>query len=214
MSKLKESFSYYLFVEGKNDLHVISSLCGYHHVNQNFNIKPCESVENVVGLFRLALTNPLAYRRIGIVLDADVDIERRWKQLVEVLRGSGKYDCDGLELAPDGLILHPVNDYDAIVGIWIMPDNTLNGMLEDFVLNMIPAGDPLFLKSEAILSELESAEIQRYKQVHRSKAKIHTFLAWQDEPGKPIGQAITAHILNPDAEQAKIFVDWLNKLYN
>ncbi|ADV42659.1 DUF3226 domain-containing protein [Bacteroides helcogenes] len=214
MSKLKESFSYYLFVEGKNDLHVISSLCGCHHVNQNFNIKPCESVENVVGLFRLALTNPLAYQRIGIVLDADVDIEKRWKQLVDVLKGSGKYDCDGLELSPDGLILHPVNDYDAIVGIWIMPDNTLKGMLEDFALNMIPAGDSLFLKSEAILSELESTGIQRYKQVHRSKAKIHTFLAWQDEPGKPIGQAITAHILNPDAEQAKIFVDWLNKLYN
>ena len=60
----------------------------------------------------------------------------------------------------------------------------------------------------------DTTAAQRYKQVHRSKAKIHTFLAWQDEPGKPIGQAITARILNPDAEEAKAFIGWLNKLYD
>ena len=57
-------------------------------------------------------------------------------------------------------------------------------MLEDFALNMIPAEDLLIRKVEVVLSELEAEGIQRYKQVHRSKAKIHTFLAWQDEPGK------------------------------
>lgn len=87
-------------------------------------------------------------------------------------------------------------------------------MLEDFALSMIPAEDPLIQKAEAVLSELEAEKVQRYKPVHRSKAKIHTFLAWQDEPGKPMGQAITAHILNPEAEQAKTFIGWLNRLYS
>lgn len=44
-------------------------------MNQNFNIKVCESVENAIGLFRLTLTNPSAYPRIGVVLDADTDVE-------------------------------------------------------------------------------------------------------------------------------------------
>lgn len=95
-----------------------------------------------------------------------------------------------------------------------MPNNRFEGMLEDFALNMIPAEDLLIRKVEVVLSELEAEGIQRYKQVHRSKAKIHTFLAWQDEPGKPIGQAITTRILNPDAEEAKAFIGWLNKLYD
>ena len=103
MSKLSKSLPYHLFVEGKNDLHVVSSLCGLHHVNQNFNIKVCESVENAIGLFRLTLTNPSAYPRIGVVLDADTDVEKRWRQLVDILKSSNKYDCDGLDLPSDGL---------------------------------------------------------------------------------------------------------------
>jgi len=33
---------------------------------------------------------------------------------------------------------------------------------------------------------------------HKSKAVIHTYLAWQNEPGMPLGQAITARALNPE----------------
>lgn len=204
-----------LFVEGKNDLHVISSLCENHKVNPNFDIKSCDSVENVMDIFRVVLKNPSAYRRIGVVVDADTDVRKRWKQLVDVLKDCGKYDCADLNQPPsDGLVLHPQDEYDAIVGIWIMPDNEREGMLEDFILRLIPAEDPLILKVETVLSQLEVEGIQRYKAVHRSKAKVHTFLAWQDEPGKPMGQAITAHMINPIAEQANIFIDWLNKLYN
>ena len=95
-----------------------------------------------------------------------------------------------------------------------MPNNNLEGMLEDFVLQLVSSENVLMQKAESTLSELEAEEIQQYKRVHRSKAKVHTFLAWQDEPGKPIGQAITARILNPDAEEAKAFIGWLNKLYD
>ena len=210
----KTSFPYKLFVEGVNDLHAISSLCKHHEVTENFNIEVCEGNAKVIKEFRLALTNPSVYQRIGVVIDADDDIESRWQQLADILLKSGKYDCGKLELPADGLIIHPQNDYDAIVGIWIMPDNNLNGMLEDFLLQLVSPEDVLAKKAEAVLAELEAEGVQQYKGVHRSKAKVHTFLAWQNEPGKPIGQAITAHILNPNARQARIFIDWLNKLYN
>lgn len=91
--------------------------------------------------------------------------------MVDILKSSNKYDCDGLDLPSDGLVLYPLNDYDAVVGIWIMPNNRFEGMLEDFALNMIPAEDLLIRKVEVVLSELEAEGIQRYKQVHRSKAK-------------------------------------------
>lgn len=210
----KINFPFKLFVEGMNDLHVISSLCEHHKIAENFNIEPCGSDERVVKLLRIALTNPAVYQRVGIVIDADNDIENRWRQLVYILEKSGKYDCSRLKLSADGLIIHPLNACDTIVGVWVMPNNSLEGMLEDFVLQLVSPVDILMQKAESILSELETEGIQHYKKVHRSKAKVHTFLAWQDEPGKPMGQAITAHIFNPDAVQAKIFIDWLNKLYN
>ena len=98
-----------------------------------FHIKVCESVENAIGLFRLTLTNPSAYPRIGVVLDADTDVEKRWRQLVDILKSSNKYDCDGLDLPSDGLVLYPLNDYDAVVGIWIMPNNRFEDV-EDFCI--------------------------------------------------------------------------------
>ena len=210
----KITFPYKLFVEGVNDLHVITSLCAHHKVTENFNIEACGSDESVTRRFKIALTNPAVYQRIGIVVDADTDIKGRWMQLIDILIKSGKYNCEKLELSADGLIIHPLERCDAVVGIWIMPNNNLEGMLEDFALKLVSPENALMQKAESVLIELEAGGIQQYKEVHRSKAKVHTVLAWQDEPGRPMGQAIAAHVLNPDAEQAKVFINWLNKLYN
>ena len=210
----KTIFPYRLFVEGVNDLHVVSSLCENHKLTENFNIEACGSDKNVIRQFKIAITNPAVYQRIGIMVDADNDVKGRWMQLVDILMKSGKYDCENLELPLDGLVLYPLNSCDAIIGIWIMPNNNLEGMLEDFVLQLVSSENVLMQKPESTLSELEAEEIQQYKRVHRSKAKVHTFLAWQDEPGRPMGQAITARVLNPEAEQARVFIDWLNKMYN
>jgi hypothetical protein len=38
-------------------------------------------------------------------------------------------------------------------------------------------------------------KVTQFKDVHLSKAEIYTYLAWQDEPGKPFGIAITVHTL-------------------
>lgn len=56
-----------------------------------------------------------------------------------------------------------------------MPNNNLEGMLEDFVLQLVSSENVLMQKAESTLSELEAEEIQQYKRVHRSKAKVHTF---------------------------------------
>lgn len=86
-------------------------------------------------------------------------------------------------------------------------------MLEDFVAAPAPTDDPLMEKAEDVLNQLEKSNIQRYKPVHRSKAKIHSYLAWQDEPGRPMGQSITAHVLNPNSKTGQLFLDWLQKLF-
>jgi hypothetical protein len=45
------------------------------------------------------------------------------------------------------------------------------------------------------------------------KAIIHTWLAWQKEPGKPFGTAITAKFLDPNVAQADVLVGWLKRLF-
>jgi hypothetical protein len=99
------------------------------------------------------------------------------------------------------------------VGVWLLPNNLRSGMLEDFVALLIPQHDELLLKAEAILQEIEEDCLNRYTPIHRPKALIHTWLAWQEKPGMPMGQAITAKVLSSDSAIALAFVTWLQQLF-
>ncbi|MGH2495980.1 MAG: DUF3226 domain-containing protein [Ktedonobacteraceae bacterium] len=69
-------------------------------------------------------------------------------------------------------------------------------------------------KSEAVLKVKMLEEDYRFRNAHESKARIHTWLAWQKEPGKPMGQAITARYLDADALHARQLIAWIRKLFD
>ena len=211
--KIKEAHTYKLLVEGNDDQHVVWALCEKHNVPESFDVIDCESVENVLKAFELRLKLVDHNQCIGVVVDADTNIKSRWDSLVSILKRSKKYSCDTLTLPQDGLVLEPMDKTFPKVGIWLMPDNNQNGMLEDFMATLATSDDALMKKSEDVLTELEKDGIQRYKPVHRSKAKIHTYLAWQDVPGRPMGQAITANVLNSNSDLALRFTEWLKVMF-
>ena len=211
--KKQESHSYKLLVEGNDDQHVVWALCEKHNVPKSFDVIDCGSIDNVLKEFKLRLKLADINSRIGIVVDADVNLKSRWDSVVAILKNMGKYECDNIVLPQDGLILEPTDSCYPKVGVWLMPNNNQNGMLEDFVVALATPDDVLMKKSEDVLTKLEAEGIQKYKPVHRSKAKIHTYLAWQDVPGRPMGLAITANILNSDSELAMKFANWLKEMF-
>jgi hypothetical protein len=60
---------------------------------------------------------------------------------------------------------------------------------------------------------VDEIETPRFPEEHKSKAYIHTWLAWQKEPGKPLGQAVTARYFDPNAAQAVKLIDFLRRLF-
>ena len=93
-----------------------------------------------------------------------------------------------------------------------MPNNQLTGMLEDFCRYLIPDDDRLWEHAEDIVQKV--MQVQRhFPEEHHMKAKIHTWLAWQEKPGKPLGLAILSEFLNARADDAKPFVEWIRLLY-
>ncbi len=56
-------------------------------------------------------------------------------------------------------------------------------------------------------------EEETFSEIHLSKAQIHAYLAWQKEPGKPFGTAITAKYLQADNPHCEKFVEWLKRLF-
>jgi hypothetical protein len=57
------------------------------------------------------------------------------------------------------------------------------------------------------------AEERLFSPLVQPKAIIHTWLAWQAEPGKPFGTAITAKFLDANVAQVDVLVAWLKSLF-
>jgi hypothetical protein len=205
-----------LLVEGKNDRHVIWALCQQYQLPETFSVEVPqeEGTEGVDALLnglpeRLKAEN---LRRLGIVVDADRNLSGRWQSLKDKLSSIGDRDIPQSP-PPEGWVCAPSDPYLPRVGVWLMPNNQLPGMLEDFVAYLIPPGDTLHPKAEAILQELEQAGLNRYSLIPHPKALIHTWLAWQEKPAMPMGQAITAQVLRCDCPIALIFIEWLKHLF-
>jgi hypothetical protein len=96
-----------------------------------------------------------------------------------------------------------------------MPDNQTNGILEDFLGFLgflVPVGSRLFDHVITSVANIPAGE-RRFSHMVEPKAKIHTWLAWQAEPGKPLGTAITARYLDVGVTQVDVLVTWLNRLF-
>jgi hypothetical protein len=202
----------YLLVEGKNDRHVVWALCKTHQLPDIFAVETPGVEEGIEALLRgLSLRLSAEDLRIlGVMVDADQDLLARWQAVRDRLHASGYVDVPVLPPA-DGWV-STIQELPR-TGVWIMPDNQVSGILEDFVARLIPPNDVLRPKAEEVVSEIEQAGLNRYHVVHHPQALIHTWLAWQEFPGMPIGQAITAHALHHNSPIAFAFVAWLRRLF-
>ena len=92
-----------------------------------------------------------------------------------------------------------------------MADNRNSGKLETLLLSMIPEDDDLF---EHATGCMESIANPRFGEKDREKALVHTWLAWQANPGRPYGTAITAGFLNHEVPEVDALVSWLRTLFS
>lgn len=97
------------------------------------------------------------------------------------------------------------------VGIWVMPDNSNPGILEDFLQQLIDTQDPLLPLAKSSTATAKEAGA-KFTISGTPKAVVHTWLAWQADPGCPFGTAIKAHYFDHQATSATQFLDWVRRL--
>lgn len=201
----------HLLVEGKNDQHVIWALCEAHQVSETFDVLvPGDGgIDEVLADIPIRLKEA-GLQSLGIVVDANEKIQVRWDSIRGRLQRAGYSPPE--QPPKDGFITSTSNRPQ--VGVWLMPNNQVPGMLEDFVAHLILDDDTLKPVAEDTLQSIEKNGLNRYRPVHRPKALIHTWLAWQENPGMPMGQAITAHVLQHNHSLANQFVKWLGNLFS
>ncbi len=212
MIKIEDKYSQKLLVEGKDDMHVVFALVKKFSLTENFDIIDCNGIENLFDKLeaRLKILDKDKVKTIGVLIDADENLISRINSINNILE---RYSFNPIpkKLLKEGYIgkLNSITK----LGVWIMPNNETKGMLEDFLKLLVPKNDKLLPLAEQTLSSIETQNLRRYSITHKPKALIHTWLSWQDEPGKPLGQSITAKYLS-NTENAKPFVNWLTRLFS
>lgn len=142
-------------------------------------------------------------RSIGIAIDANESLERRWQSIRDKLIRS-----DLTVKFPKAPCRHgTVQEFGKqIIGIWVMPDNQRCGELEDFVAELIPKDDVWNLACDFV----ECAKDKGIR-VSESKSRVYAWLAVL-EPGTQVGTAFKTGKLKLDTKNYKNFENWIKAL--
>lgn len=212
-----------LLVEGDTDIHFITHLCmkrglkppkGYENetaYKKDF-VSVAGSKSKLKAELKLLLKKPDSdIQNLGIVLDADSDTQKAvldtWQAIKSILQSNGYQNISN---APSnkGTIISQIGK--PKIGVWIMPNNQENGYLEDFYAQMIASDDVFWQKAVEITEGYVANKENRFRDIALSKAKVHTWLAWQEHPELPLGLSVSAYnkLLNMNHPLVDDFVDW------
>jgi len=201
-----------LLVEGSDDKWSVINLMKQYGVDWDDTkarlplVQDCGGIDGILKSVGVAVKT---YERLGLVIDANSDLIVRWSRITSTLQKAGIKMADSP--AQEGLIF-PGIDHERKVGVWLMPDNNQMGKLEDFLSTLIPSGDCCWEYADQVTKKAKDLGAP-FMAKDSLKARIHTWLAWQEKPGVPFGTAINAAYFKHDSPVAIRFVNWFRKLF-
>jgi hypothetical protein len=206
-----------LLVEGQDEVRSIPYLMGLNGIEWSKDNKPivqlrdCKGCDNIINADAIGVELKAdGIEALGILLDADEHPRDRWIAIRNACRKSGISMMPD-ELPIDGLVVQ--TDNEIRVGIWIMPDNKLPGMLETFLGYLLPDDtSPLWELAKSTI-DIAKERGAPFTEAHHDKAQIYSWLAWQKPPGLQLHIAIKERILDPKHPEAQKFVNWFRQLY-
>ena len=127
-----------LLVEGTDDEHVLKHICGNRDIPHLDEVKSCGNDIKLIENLEVRLKVSEEGDVIGVVIDADTDIADRWKSIRHRITDADVgYQNVPSQPDPEGTILDPpAGTLLPRLGVWIMPNNQISGILEDFCTSL------------------------------------------------------------------------------
>ncbi len=196
-----------LLVEGPNDKHVVRHLCNVHKEVPKFCILDKEGIEVLLEDIGSEILAP-GRKAVGIIVDANDDLDARWRSVADRLQEENIEVPRTPKLT--GTLIEGTSRIPRI-GIWLMPNNTSPGELENFVSEMIPDDDPVWWLSKDYIDGIPEAD-RKFTEKKILRAKLYAWLATKEDP-RQMGAAIRAQDLHVDGTLSTTFASWLRQLF-
>ena len=193
-----------LLVEGPDDKHVVEHLRRKLAPNLTFHCEDKGGSGPLLDAIDVEIATD-GRAALGILMDANDDMAARWQAIGDRLRDAKQKQP--AEPERGGTII----DGEPRVGVWLMPNNSTPGELENFVAELIPENDPVWPLAEQYVDGIP-AKHRRFTQGKELRAKLHAWLATRREPRR-MGAAIRTAELDVGTPLAGQFVDWLRTLF-
>ncbi len=212
-----------LLVEGRSDEDFYNEICGKKGLNINIKVAPPKGLggafNNKEGVFNFlpTLLDQLAdgrVERLAVVVDADYKSEhglgyqRTFDRVAGIVGGYGFTPVRRQNIT--GTLFKSADGFHDL-GLWVMPNNQNDGMLEDWIKSGIAVAEHDLMKNAE--SATAGLEKPRFKPIHRTKADVATWLAWQATPGRGLGSAINSDLLDLQSAQYMQFASWLSHVF-
>ena len=197
-----------LIVEGADDEHVICHLYQRAGYAVDFGVKAKDSVEQVIRSIRNEARAP-GRMSLGIVVDANDKLLVRWQEI------SNQLSSVGIRLPPQpttgGAVVPPARSGLPRVGVWLMPDNSSGGELEDFLSGLVRSGDLVWPLAQAYVGDAFE-QILPLERPKLAKAEVHAWLAAKNG-GLPMGLSVKMGLFNQSDPTAQAFLTWLQSVF-
>ena len=197
---------YLLVVEGQDEKHVIKQIRDRCLPDLKFHIKEAQGFPDILKYIGPETKAP-GRKSVGFVMDNDSCPKQRWSDVRKKLVDAGFEPPEGLDQS--GIIIN--GDNGPIVGVWLMPDNSSSGELEDFAIGMIKDNDPVWPLAQSYINSIPEDD-KKFLPTKSNKAKFYAWLATRKKPNR-MGAAIGAEDLTTETRLNSSFVAWLSKLF-
>lgn len=192
-----------LLVEGVNDRHVVRNLSQRLVPALTFDCREKGGIDNLLKAIPLEIKAP-GRQAVGIVADANEKVHARFQAIADKLSAAGVAPPNALD--GEGTVI----DGEPRVGVWLMPDNSSPGELEDFIIKLLPKDDPVWPRANQYIDGIPSDE-REFREHKAMRAKLYAWLATRKAP-QQMGAAIGRGSLVAGLP-AERFANWLSRLF-
>lgn len=203
-----------LVVEGHNDQHLVLHLCklAQPQLEAKFTYHDAKGLPCLLRSVR-GRVNEQNHAAVGFLMDSDDDSLARWREVTSRITEANSEIPIPAAPDPKGTIITENPDIGSPrIGIWLMPDNSSAGELENFVARMIPQKDPVWPLSQGYIDGIPAPD-RRFGDKKITKSQVHAWLAARKYPGL-MGLAIREGDLAIDGELTRTFLTWLTRLFD